>query len=153
MLVFAVSEKDSDRFNFAPKKDGSPAYFQPYDQNSSAPMSKHGYIYIVPKIDFKIAGRSIDSASKIRQMYTDGDEATRAQIIRDLYPLAKAPKKIKAILDRVLGGLTEADLPPEGSLISPIPGTPSSLEPQPDPKRVKADRKEQAKLRRFMGHR
>lgn len=153
MLVFAVSEKDSDRFSFAPKKDGSPAYFQPYDQNSRAPMSKHGYIYIVPKIDFSIAGRSIDSASKIRQMYTDGDEATRAQIIHDLYPLAKAPKKIKAILDRVLGGLTEADIPPQGSLISPIPGTPSSLEPQPDPKQVRAERKEAAELRRFMGHR
>lgn len=153
MLIFAVSEKDSDRFSFAPKKDGSPAYFQPYSANSSDPMSKHAYIYIVPKIDFSIAGKSIDSASKIRQMYTDGDEATRAQIIRDLYPLAKAPKKIKAILDRVLGGLNEADLPPEGSLISPIPGTPSTLQPQPDPKSIRKERKEAAALQRFMGHR
>lgn len=153
MLVFAVSEKDSDRFSFAPKKDGSPAYFQPYDANSGAPMSKHAYIYIVPKIDFKIAGKSIDSASKIRQMYTDGDEATRAQIIRDLYPLAKAPKKIRAILDRVLGGLTEADIPPQGSLVSPIPGTPDSLQPRPSPKSIRKQRKEASALQRFMGHR
>lgn len=153
MLVFAVSEKDSDRFNFAPKKDGSPAYFQPYDANSSAPMSKHGYIYIVPKIDFKIAGRSIDSASKIRQMYTGGDDATRTQIIHDLYPLAKAPKKIKAILDRVLGGLTEADLPPEGSTTSPIPGTPSDLKPGPSRAEIRAREREERQLRKFMGHR
>lgn len=157
ILIFAVSEKDSDRFSFAPKRDGSPAYFQPYSANSSDPMSKHAYIYIVPKIDFQIAGRSIDSASKIRQMYTDGDEATRTQIIRDLYPLAKAPKKIKAILDRVLGGLTEADNPNYfgGSSQSAIPGTPPDLLVVPKKERARAvhDAKEQHALQRFMGHR
>lgn len=155
MLVFAVSEKDADRFSFAPKKDGNPAYFQPYDSASSEPMSKHAYIYIVPKIDFKVAGRTIDSASKIREMYTNGDDATRTQIINDLYPLARAPKKIKAILDRVLGGLTEADNPNYfgGSSISPIPGTPRSLQLQPSKKSLRADRKEAAQLQRFMGHR
>lgn len=152
VLIFAVSEKDRDRFSFAPKKDGSPAYFQPYSENSDAPMSKHGYIYIVPKIDFSIAGKVIDSASKIRQMYTDGDDEERENIIKDLYPLAKAPKKIKRVLDSTLGGLTEADNPNYfgGGSQSPIPGTPSDLMP------VSSEdlnyQKELKSLRKFMGY-
>jgi hypothetical protein len=154
ILIFAVSEKDADRFSFAPKKDGSPAYFQKYQEGAGQPMSKHGYIYIVPKIDFKIAGQTIDSASKIRQMYSGGDDETREQIITDLYPLARAPKKIKAILDKVLGGLTEADNPNYfgGSSQSAIPGTPNSLQPQPSPEDIKKYHKEMQDLKRFMGH-
>lgn len=152
VLIFAVSEKDRDRFSFAPKKDGSSAYFQPYSEDSDAPMSKHGYIYIVPKIDFSIAGKVIDSASKIRQMYTDGDDEERENIIKDLYPLAKAPKKIKRVLDSTLGGLTEADNPNYfgGGSQSPIPGTPSDLMP------VSSEdldyQKELKSLRKFMGY-
>jgi hypothetical protein len=153
-VVFAVSEKDRDRFNFAPKKDGSPGYFQPYKPGSLQPMSKHGYIYIVPKVDFAIAGQEVDSASKIRNMYADGDDATRQQIIQDLYPHAKAPKRIKKILDNVLGGLTEADNPDYfgGSSQSAIPGTPDSLQPQPDPEEIRAHNREMAQMRRWMGH-
>ncbi len=154
ILIFAVSEKDADRFSFSPKKDGSPAYFQKYQEGADQPMSKHGYIYIVPKIDFKIAGQTIDSASKIRQMYSGGDDQTREQIITDLYPLARAPKKIKAILDKVLGGLTEADNPNYfgGSSQSAIPGTPDSLRPQPSLEDIKKYQKEMQDLKRFMGH-
>jgi hypothetical protein len=118
-------------------------------------MSKHGYIYVVPKIDFQIAGQSIDSASKIRQMYTTADDATRLQIIKDLYPLAKAPKRIKRILDSVLGGLTEADNPNYfgGSSISPIPGTPQSLRvlPKEELKKQRKQEREDRILRKFMG--
>ena len=108
VLVFAVSEKDHDRISFKPKKDGSPSYFQPYQSGDLTPMSQHGYIYVVPKIDFKIADETIDSASKIRKMYAAADDQQRQRIIGDLYPHAKAPKRIKEILDRVLGGLTES---------------------------------------------
>lgn len=108
VLVFAVSEKDHDRISFKPKRDGSPSYFQPYSEGDLAPMNQHGYIYVVPKIDFKIAGEQVDSASKIRKMYAAADDQKKQQIIRDLYPHAKAPKRIRQILDRVLGGLTES---------------------------------------------
>jgi hypothetical protein len=154
VLVFAVSEKDRDRFNFAPKKDGTPGYFQPYTDGPKDTMDKHGYIYVVPKIDFSIAGEVIDSASKIRNMYGQADDAGRKQIIGDLYPLAKAPNKIKRILDNVLGGITEADNPNYfgGSSMSAIPGTPESLMPRPDPKDIQQYRKEMAELKKFMGH-
>lgn len=154
VLVFAVSEKDSDRFNFAPKKDGSPSYFQPYDPANLTTMNQHGFIYVVPKLDFQIAGQEVDSASKIRQMYGQADDAGRAQIIKDLYPLAKAPRKIKQILDRVLGGLTEADNPDYfgGSSQSAIPGTPPDLMPHPDEEEIRAHNIEMARMRKWMGH-
>lgn len=153
VLVFAVSEKDRDRFNFAPKKDGTPGYFQPYTDGPKDTMDKHGYIYVVPKINFSIAGEVIDSASKIRNMYGQADDSGRKQIIGDLYPLAKAPNKIKRILDNVLGGLSEADNPNYfgGSSQSAIPGTPADLMPSPDPEEVAHYRKEMADLKRFMG--
>ena len=159
ILVFAVSEKDRDRIGFKPKADGSPSYFQPYKNSSDAPMKQHGYIYVVPKIDFEIDDRVIDSASKIREMYQNADDSKRKQIIADLYPLGRAPKRIKQILDSVLGSsasseMTEADNPNYfgGSSMSPIPGTPQSLEPKPSAKQQARDRAEQAALQRFMGH-
>ncbi len=154
ILIFAVSEKDSDRFNFAPKKDGSPSYFQPYTPGNKDTMDKHGYIYTVPKIDFHVGGQEIDSASKIRSMYTAADDQKRSKIISDLYPIGKAPKKIKTILDRVLGdGINEADNPDYfgGSSQSAIPGTPSDLMPQPSREDIKRYHQEMADLKRFMG--
>lgn len=155
VLVFAVSEKDRDRISFTPKKDGSPSYFQPYDENKSlAPMNKHAYIYVVPKLDFEIAGQQIDSASKIRKMYANADSEQRQQIINDLYPQAGAPRKIRKILDRVLGDLTEADNPNYfgGSSMSPIPGTPASLTVAPTKKQIARKKQEEKSLKKFMGH-
>lgn len=155
ILVFAISEKDKDRFNFAPKKDGSPSYFQPWSDNADSTMDKHGYIYVVPKVDFKIAGETVDSASKIRNMYSSGDDNLRQKIVMDLYPAATEPKKVKEILDSTLGGLTEADNPNYfgGSSVSAIPGTPADLMPGPSKEEVEDYHKEMADLKRFMRHR
>lgn len=156
VLIFAISEKDSDRFDFSPKKAGGAKYFQPYKEGRKKPLSKHAYIYVVPKIDFSVAGKTVDSASKIRQMYSAGDDSVRDNIISDLYPLAKAPKKIRAILDKVLGGINEADNPNYfgfgGGSQSAIPGTPPDLTPQPSKEEILQHKKEMAELRRFMGH-
>lgn len=153
ILVFAVSEKDSDRFNYAPKKDGSPSYFQPYGSGAE-PMSKHGYIYVVPKVDFKVAGKNVDSASTIRSMYSTGNDKVKNQIVSDLYPNATNLKQVKAILDNTLGGLAEADNPNYfgGSSLSPIGGTPKDLMPGPDPEEIAAQEKEMADLKRFLRH-
>lgn len=154
VLVFAVSEKDSDRFSFGPKKDGSPSYFKKWHDGASEPMNRHAYVYVTPKIDFKIAGQTIDSASKIRSMYTSGSPEIRDSIIDDLYPNSSNKKKIRGILDSVLGSINEADNPNYfgGSSMSPIPGTPSDLVPGPDKADIVAYRKEMAELKRFLGH-
>jgi hypothetical protein len=102
-LVFAVSEKDAKRFNFAPKKDGSPSYLQPVPANkkSMKPMTKHGYVAITPTVNFRVKGVDANSASQIRKLYLDGNNADRVQIITDLYGAPDA--ELKAIFDQQLG--------------------------------------------------
>jgi hypothetical protein len=156
ILIFAVSEKDKDRFNFNPKKDGSPSYFQPFNGKNLQSFNKHGYIYVTPKLNFKILGQTVDSASKIRSMYAQGDDQARATIASELYPNSNNTKKVKKILDKYLGdhSIAEADNPNYfgGSSLSPISGTPKSLQPHPDAEEMKQYKKEMDELKRFMGH-
>ena len=102
-LIFAVSEKDTARFDFKPKKDGSPSYLQPLPENLKklAPMLKHGYIAITPTVNFRVRGVDADSASAIRKMYLDGNDQDHTQIITDLYG---APNpELQDIFDQKLG--------------------------------------------------
>ena len=102
-LVFAVSEKDAQRFNFAPKKDGSPGYLQPVPENkkSMKPMTKHGYVAITPTVNFRVKGVDANSASQIRKLYLDGNDADRNQIITDLY--GAPDSELRDIFDQRLG--------------------------------------------------
>ena len=103
VLVFAVSAKDAERFNFAPKKDGSPSYLQPLPENKKGlkPMTKQGYIAVTPTVNFKVKGVDANSASQIRKLYLDGNDADRKQIITDLYGAPDA--ELQAIFDERLG--------------------------------------------------
>jgi len=102
-LVFAVSEKDAKRFNFAPKKDGSASYLQPVPANKKGmkPMTKHGYVAITPTVNFRVQGADANSASQIRKLYLDGNDTDRNQIIADLY--GQADPELKAMFDQRLG--------------------------------------------------
>ena len=105
-LIFAVSEKDTARFNFNPKKDGTPGYLQPLPENLKKlkPMLKHGYVAITPTVNFRVQGVDADSASAIRKMYLDGNDNNRNQIITDLYGAPDA--ELKAVFDQRLGANT-----------------------------------------------
>jgi len=88
VLIFAVSEKDMDedpRFRFAPKKDGSPSYFQPLKSGTLKPFSKHGYITTVPTLDFTVLGEPMRSATELRANFSRADDDTQKQMIIDLY--------------------------------------------------------------------
>ena len=89
ILLFAVSEKDmaeDPRFAFSPKKDGSPSYFQPLVSLSQCEsLARHAYITTVPTFTFTVCGKPANSASQIREMFKNGDEGTRQQIVTDLY--------------------------------------------------------------------
>jgi hypothetical protein len=87
VLIFAVSAKDAERFNFKPKKDGSASYIQPLPESLKKlkPMTKSAYIDITPTVNFKVRGQDANSASAIRQMFIDGNDTDRDQIITDLY--------------------------------------------------------------------
>lgn len=85
-LIYAVSEKDIDRFSYKPKKDGSPSYFQKLqDAEKMLPMGEKGYIAIAPVFSFKVLGKNITSATQVRDMYKHVSEPERKQIIVDLY--------------------------------------------------------------------
>lgn len=85
-LIYAVSEKDIDRFSYGPKKDGSPSYFQKLEgTNNLLPLGEKGYIAIAPVFPFKVLGKNITSATQIRDMYKHVTEPERKQIIVDLY--------------------------------------------------------------------
>ena len=107
ILIFAVSEKDmagdSARFNFKPKKDGSPSYMQPLPEDGKGMqnMTRHAYVAVTPTVNFKVRGADANSASQIRKEYIKGNDSDREQIIADLYGDMDAG--IKAIFDRKLG--------------------------------------------------
>jgi hypothetical protein len=103
VLVFAVSTKDAERFNFAPKKDGTLGYLQPLPKNKKSikPMTKHGYVVITPTINFRVNGVDANSASEIRKMYLKGNDRDRDQVIADLY--GQPDSAIRAVFDKKLG--------------------------------------------------
>jgi len=103
-IVFALSEKDSGRFTFKPKKDGSPSYMQAY-QEPLRPLSEVGYVLTVPTINFSVQQKEIKSASEIRNMYINANTEERIQILQDLY--GKVTNEIKHIFDKQLS-LTES---------------------------------------------
>ena len=102
-LVFAVSAKDAERFNFKPKKSGEPSYLQPLPESLKQlqPMSKQGYVVITPTVNFKVKGADANSASQIRKLYVDGNDQDRVNIVTDLYGSPDAA--IKDIFDQKLG--------------------------------------------------
>ena len=89
-LVFAVSEKDmlgkDARFRFGKKRDGSPSYMQPYPKSGKLkPLTQHAYVFITPTVNFKVKGKDANSASAIRELYMQGNESDRKNIIHDLF--------------------------------------------------------------------
>lgn len=85
--VFAVSQKDMEedpRFQFKPKKDGSPGYYRPYG-GEMQPLSKHGYIIVTPTFNFKVLGEPMKSATEFRRDFSNADLKTQAEMIQDLY--------------------------------------------------------------------
>jgi len=87
VLIFAVSAKDAERFNFKPKRDGSASYIQSLSSAGKKlqPMTKAAYIDITPTVNFRVRGRDANSATVVRQLFVDGNDADRDQIITDLY--------------------------------------------------------------------
>ena len=104
-LIFVRSDKDRDQ-NPRPggiKKDGSPAYLQPYKRTGLAPMSQHGYMAYLPVAQF---GPGMTSATEIRAKWPEMTPDQKANLIKTIYPMsannAAAIKKLIEIFDSVL---------------------------------------------------
>lgn len=88
VLIFAVSAKDAERFNFKPKRDGTASYLQALPDSTRKklqPMTKNAYVMITPTVNFRVRGQDASSASAVRKLFIDGNDSDRDQIITDLY--------------------------------------------------------------------
>jgi hypothetical protein len=106
-LIYAISEKDMQgdaaRFKFGTKKNGEPSYMQPMPESLKQlqPLNKHAYVTVTPTVNFKVAGIDANSASQIRKLYLDGNDADRNKIIADLY--GEIYPELRDMFDQRLG--------------------------------------------------
>lgn len=107
VLIFVRSEKDR---NESPKpggmkKDGTPAYFQPYTGKDMQPFGKHAYFAYLPTVKF---GPGITSATEIRKAWPTLNDKRKTAMVMSLYPAAQKNQKLAAnivgMLDQVMGG-------------------------------------------------
>lgn len=107
VLIFVRSEKDKTEQPKpgGTKKDGSPAYFQPWTGKNLQPFSKHAYIAYLPTVTF---GPGIQSATEIRKAWPTLDDRRKTAMVMSLYPATqKNPKlaqNVVQLLDAGMGG-------------------------------------------------
>lgn len=107
VLIFVRSEKDKTEQPKpgGTKKDGSPAYFQPYTGKNLQPFSKHAYIAYLPTVEF---GPGITSATEIRKAWPTLSDKRKTAMVMSLYPATQKNPKLAAnvvkMLDIGMGG-------------------------------------------------
>jgi hypothetical protein len=100
-LIFVRSQKDADK---PPKpggikKNGEPAYLQPYNKNAIAPMSQQGYMAYLPTVEF---GPGMTSATEIRAAWPKLNEKRRTALVMSLYPATQKNPKLAATVVKML---------------------------------------------------
>jgi hypothetical protein len=101
VLIFVRSEKDR---NESPKpggtkKDGSPAYFQPWTGKDVQPFGKQAYIAYLPTVEF---GPGITSATEIRNAWPKLDDRRKTAMVMSLYPVTQKNPKLASNVVKML---------------------------------------------------
>jgi len=110
ILIFVRSEKDAQKPPQAGgvKKDGSPAYLQPYKRNGLEPFSKHGYMAYLPTVQF---GPGMTSATEIRAKWPEMTPEEKISLVKTLYPGTAAKEaaagKIVTMFDEIMAPVPE----------------------------------------------
>ena len=117
VLIFAVGQKDMEedpRFNFKPKKDGSPSYFQPLaaNKNKLETFDKHAYITPIPNFKFELGGQQILGATQIRNLFAEASPEEQKQIFTELY--GRFDPKLFALVQSKLGPQVDEGFDMEG---------------------------------------
>jgi hypothetical protein len=101
VLIFVRSEKDKTEQPKpgGTKKDGSPAYFQPWTGKNLQPFSKHAYIAYLPTVEF---GPGITSATEIRNAWPKLDDRRKTAMVMSLYPVTQKNPKLAANVVKML---------------------------------------------------
>ena len=129
VLIFVRSQKDADKPPQAGgmRRDGTPAYLQPYTGRDLAPLSQQGYMTYLPTVEF---GPGLTSATEIRRGWPGMNEKQKQTLLAQMYPALEgrpaAITKIQELFDRVMSpAVQEARLindPEQGVLIQPDGG-------------------------------
>ena len=101
VLIFVRSEKDR---NESPKpggtkKDGTPAYFQPWTGKNVQPFGKQAYIAYLPTVEF---GPGITSATEIRNAWPTLNDKRKTAMVMSLYPATQKNPKLAANVVKML---------------------------------------------------
>jgi hypothetical protein len=118
-LIFVRSEKDANKPPQAGgvKKNGEPAYLQPYNDDATAPMSQHGYMAYLPTVEF---GPGMTSATEIRTAWPQLNEKRKTALVMSLYPKTQSNPKLAAtvvkMLDTAIGTTVDEDISRRGFL-------------------------------------
>lgn len=135
-LIFVRSEKDRDSQPRpgGVKRDGSPAYLQPFKRSGLQPMNVHGYMAYLPVVQF---GPGMTSATEIRSKWPTMDQDQKIGLVKSMYPVTADNDKLAGVvvqmLDTVMASaepaVKEATVkndPEQGILIAPT-GTQQEL--------------------------
>lgn len=120
-LIFVRSEKDRSEKPQAGgvKKNGEPAYLQPYKRTGLAPMSQHGYVAYLPVAQF---ASGMTSATEIRAKWPEMSPEQKSELIKNIYPVAAAnaaaAQKLVEIFNSVLEIKTTVEQVETGSMFS-----------------------------------
>ena len=101
VLIFVRSEKDKTEQPKpgGTKKDGTPAYFQPWTGKDLQPFSQHAYIAYLPTVEF---GPGIKSATEIRNAWPNLNEKRKLAMVMSLYPVTQKNPKLAANVVKML---------------------------------------------------
>jgi hypothetical protein len=86
-VVFVYGAKEGERLKTT-KADGSPAYYQYYEENKKnlKGYEEHGYVIVAPHISIKVLGGEVDG-TRIRKLLgsPEYDKMTKIQAFEDLF--------------------------------------------------------------------
>jgi hypothetical protein len=101
VLIFVRSEKDKTEQPKpgGMKKDGTPAYFQPYTGKNLQPFSQHAYMAYLPTVEF---GPGITSASEIRAAWPTLNDKRKTAMVMSLYPTTQKNPKLATNVVKLL---------------------------------------------------
>ena len=88
VFILALGEKDKGRFGFAARKDGTPSFLQPYEENKHdlKSVEHHAYVMYVPDFSYTVMGQECTSASDARAIFRNlKTPAERRQFAIDMY--------------------------------------------------------------------
>lgn len=121
-LIFVRSEKDRDQQPKpgGVKKDGTPAYLQPYKRNGLQPMSQHGYMAYLPVVQF---GNGMTSATEIRSKWPGMSSEQKANLVHALYPSTDGNDKLTGVTVKLLdAGMGAVEEQLQGAPVGSGPG-------------------------------